>query len=57
MDLSQLRIGVVGCGGTGSAFAAHLARIGVRHLALFDADFIDETSLNRLHYSTRTFAD
>ncbi|WP_409363718.1 ThiF family adenylyltransferase [Bradyrhizobium canariense] len=55
--MSQLRIGVVGCGGTGSAFAAHLARIGVRHLALFDADFIDETSLNRLHYSTRTFAD
>ncbi|MFK4380810.1 HesA/MoeB/ThiF family protein [Bradyrhizobium sp. USDA 223] len=57
LDLSRLRIGVVGCGGTGSAVAALLARIGVRHLALFDTDFIDETNLNRLHYSTRTDAN
>ena len=53
LDLSQLRIGIVGCGGTGSAVAALLARIGVRHLALFDTDFVEETNLNRLHYSTR----
>lgn len=57
LDLSQLRIGIVGCGGTGSAVAALLARIGVRHLALFDTDFIDETNLNRLHYSTRVDAN
>jgi molybdopterin/thiamine biosynthesis adenylyltransferase len=57
LDLSHLRVGIVGCGGTGSAVAALLARIGVRHLALFDTDSIDETNLNRLHYSTRVDAN
>ncbi len=56
-DLGQLRIGVVGCGGTGSAVATLLARIGVRRLALFDPDRIDETSLNRLHFSSRIDAN
>jgi len=55
-QLSRLRIGVVGCGGTGSAVASMLARIGTRHLALVDADRIDETNLNRLHFSTRADA-
>ena len=53
LDLAQLRIGVVGCGGTGSAAATLLARIGVRRLVLFDTDRLDETNLNRLHYSRR----
>jgi molybdopterin/thiamine biosynthesis adenylyltransferase len=52
-DLRQLRVGVVGCGGTGSATAALLARLGVRWLALFDADVIEDTNLNRLHFSRR----
>jgi molybdopterin/thiamine biosynthesis adenylyltransferase/proteasome lid subunit RPN8/RPN11 len=52
-DLGFLRIGIVGCGGTGSAVASLLARIGVRRLALFDPDVVDETSLNRLHFATR----
>jgi molybdopterin/thiamine biosynthesis adenylyltransferase len=52
-DLSELRIGIVGCGGTGSAVALLLARIGVRRLVLFDDDDVDETNLNRLHFSTR----
>jgi molybdopterin/thiamine biosynthesis adenylyltransferase/proteasome lid subunit RPN8/RPN11 len=56
-DLGWLRIGVVGCGGTGSAVASLLARIGVRRLALFDPDRVDETSLNRLHFSRRTDAN
>ena len=51
--LGRLKIGVVGCGGTGSAVVSLLARIGVRKLALFDADHVDETNLNRLHFSTR----
>jgi molybdopterin/thiamine biosynthesis adenylyltransferase len=55
--LSRLRIGIVGCGGTGSAVATLLARIGVRRIVLFDADRIDETSLNRLHFSTRVDAN
>lgn len=56
-DLGQLRIGIAGCGGTGSAVAMLLARMGVRRLALFDSDYVDETNLNRLHFATRTAAN
>lgn len=55
-DLSQLRVGIVGCGGTGSAVASLLARLGVSRLLLIDADHVDETNLNRLHFSTRADA-
>jgi molybdopterin/thiamine biosynthesis adenylyltransferase len=55
-QLGRLRIGVVGCGGTGSAVISLLARIGVRHIALFDADRVSDTSLNRLHFATRADA-
>jgi molybdopterin/thiamine biosynthesis adenylyltransferase len=55
-DLSQLRVGVVGCGGTGSAVASLLARLGVSQLVLVDRDRVDETNLNRLHFSTRADA-
>ncbi len=56
-DLSYLRIGVVGCGGTGSAVASLLARIGVRRIVLVDPDRVDETNLNRLHFSNRVDAN
>ena len=56
-DLSKLRIGIVGCGGTGSAVATLLARIGVRYVALFDTDYVDESNLNRLHFSSRVDAN
>jgi molybdopterin/thiamine biosynthesis adenylyltransferase len=56
-DLRQLRIGIVGCGGTGSAVALLLARIGVRYLALIDADTVHGTNLNRMHFSTRADAN
>jgi len=56
-DLRQLRIAIVGCGGTGSAVALLLARIGVRHLALIDSDTVHGTNLNRLHFSTRADAN
>jgi len=46
-----LRIGVVGCGGTGSAVAMLLARLGVGFLGLVDNDIIDVTNLNRVHGS------
>lgn len=46
-----LRVGVVGCGGTGSAVAMLLARLGVRYLGLMDKDTIDVTNLNRVHGS------
>lgn len=56
-DLRHLRVGIVGCGGTGSAVALLLARIGVRHLALIDADTVHGTNLNRMHFSTRADAN
>ncbi len=48
-DLSMLRVGVVGCGGTGSAIAMQLPRMGVRKIALFDQDIVEVTNLNRLY--------
>ena len=56
-DFSKLRIGVVGCGGTGSAAAAFLARLGVGKLLLIDEDYVDETNLNRLHCAKKSDAD
>jgi len=53
VQLGGLRVGLVGCGGTGSAVASLLARIGVRKLALFDTDIVEDTNLNRLHFATR----
>ena len=56
-DLSRLRVGVVGCGGTGSAVAMLLARLGVGQIALFDNDIVDRTNLNRLHGARQQDAD
>src|SRR5581483_7722941 len=55
-DLRQLRIGIVGCGGTGSAVTSLLARIGVSRFGLIDIDRVDMTNLNRLLFSTRADA-
>ena len=56
-DLRQIKIGVVGCGGTGSATAMLLARLGVGQIALIDNDIVDNTNLNRLHGSRQADAD
>ncbi|MDX2027179.1 MAG: ThiF family adenylyltransferase [Alphaproteobacteria bacterium] len=56
-DLSNLRIAVVGCGGTGSAVAALLARLGVGQIVLIDNDIVDRTNLNRLHGARQADAD
>lgn len=55
-DLTQLRVGIAGCGGTGSAIAMLLARMGVPYFALIDKDYVDITNVNRLHHSTRRHA-
>ncbi|MEQ1486706.1 ThiF family adenylyltransferase [Methyloglobulus sp.] len=47
--IRELRIGIIGCGGTGSAVASLLTRLGVGYLALIDNDTIDTTNLNRVH--------
>jgi len=56
-DLRRLRVAIVGCGGTGSAVAMLLARLGVGQISLIDNDVVDVTNLNRLHGSRQADAD
>lgn len=49
--LGDLRIGVVGCGGTGSAVAEQLVRLGARSLLLVDPDVLAESNLTRVYGS------
>jgi hypothetical protein len=51
--LRELRVCVVGCGGTGSPLVLLLARLGVGHLCLIDNDTLAESNLNRVHGSRR----
>ena len=46
--LAHLRVGVIGCGATGSATAMLLSRLGVRKLLLVDNDTVEASNLNRL---------
>lgn len=46
--MRQLRIGVVGCSGTGSIVMLQLAHLGVGHLVLVDPDVVEEKNLNRI---------
>ena len=46
--LGQLRMGLVGLGGTGSHMAQNLAYLGVRDFVLVDDDRVEVTNLNRL---------
>ena len=50
--LGDLRVGIVGCGGTGSALAEQLVRLGVRHLMLIDADTLTASNVTRVYGST-----
>ena len=52
-ELGDLRVGIVGVGGTGSFVAQELAYLGVRHFVIIDADTVDLTNLNRLAGATR----
>ena len=50
--LGQLRVGVVGAGGTGSALCEQLVRLGVRHLQIADADRLSASNVTRVYGST-----
>jgi ThiF family/Prokaryotic homologs of the JAB domain len=55
--LRSLRVTVVGVGGTGSATATLLARLGIGRLALIDPDLVESSNLNRLHGARQADAD
>ena len=46
--LRKLRVGVVGCSGTGSIVIELLARLGVGKLVLIDDEYIEDRNLNRI---------
>lgn len=50
--LSNLKIGVVGCSGTGSIVAELLGRLGVGHLIMVDPDKVEYKNLNRILNTT-----
>lgn len=50
--LKQLKIGIVGCSGTGSPVVEQLARLGVGELLLIDPDEVEEKNLNRILNTT-----
>jgi molybdopterin/thiamine biosynthesis adenylyltransferase/proteasome lid subunit RPN8/RPN11 len=50
--LGNLNVGIVGCGGTGSAVAEQLVRLGVRNLVLFDPDELSGSNVTRVYGST-----
>ena len=49
--LGNLRVAVVGCGGTGSSVIEQLVRLGVRHLQLFDPDTLTPGNVTRVYGS------
>jgi molybdopterin/thiamine biosynthesis adenylyltransferase len=50
--LSSLRVGIAGCGGTGSAVGEQLVRLGVRSLLLLDPDVLSDSNVTRVYGST-----
>lgn len=49
--LQQMTVSIIGSGGTGSAAAVQLARMGIKRLQLFDYDIITETNVPRVYGS------
>ena len=50
--IRRLRIGIVGCSGTGSIVALQLAHLGIGRLVLIDPDRVEEKNLNRIPGAT-----
>jgi len=50
--LRRMKVGVVGCSGTGAPVIEQLARLGVGSLVLIDHDVIEQRNLNRIVNST-----
>ncbi|MCW3109110.1 MAG: hypothetical protein JWQ09_3616 [Segetibacter sp.] len=50
--LNKLKVGIVGCSGTGSPIIEQLKRLGIRTMILVDPDHMDYLNLNRILNST-----
>lgn len=50
--LRNLKVGVVGCSGTGGPVIEQLARLGVGEMVLVDPDTVEEKNLNRIPNAT-----
>jgi len=50
--LGQLTVGIVGCGGTGSAVTEQLTRLGVRNFILIDPQELSGSNITRVYGST-----
>lgn len=55
--LSDLNIGIVGVGGTGSSVAEQLARIGIRKFLLVDHDIFEPSNITRVYGSSTADVD
>lgn len=51
--LNTLKIGVIGCSGTGSPVIEQLVRLGVGKIVLIDPDIVEERNLNRILNSSK----
>ena len=49
--LHDLKIAIIGCGGTGSAMVEQLARLGVRNFVLVDPDYLSDSNITRVYGS------
>lgn len=55
--LGALKVGVVGCGGTGSAVIEQLARLGVKRFLLIDPETLTASNVTRVYGSTLADVD
>jgi len=49
--LGDLHVGIVGCGGTGSAVGEQLVRLGIRNFTLIDPDLLSASNTTRVYGS------
>lgn len=49
--LKKMRVGIIGCSGTGSPLAVQLGRLGIGELGLIDPDHVEIKNLNRIAVS------
>lgn len=50
--LNDLKVAIIGCGGTGSSVAEQLVRLGVRDVLLVDPDELSDSNITRVYGST-----